>query len=210
MYYTTQGIILSYEIQGERGRVYEILTEKRGLVRAQAKGTNVMASKLGSELTMYRILYLSIVSKRIDRIIGVETEEIYQQLWQDAKRQGYAAWACAVLSGCMKPGVSDVRIFQLVKDYFIVLNNSDTEIGQLPLMRLAFITKLIGLLGYRLPDITDEEKSNIEQLINAKELISSISALAPIQRIVHERAEGVLNEIGDDRIRQVSKYLLSF
>jgi len=212
MYYTTQAIVLSSAPQGERGKLMHLLTEARGLVIAHGQGVMAPRSKLGPKLTQYRLLTLNLVGRVIDRIIGVEVLETYEILWRDPLRQGYAAWAQAIVQNVLKPGVKDVRIFEILREYLEHINDVDVKEQELPSMRLAFACRLNHFLGHALfTEKIDTENGNLLQQALSHDLLDHMAlVLMPMARVVHERVEAWVAETAGVKELPPARFLRSF
>lgn len=210
MYYTTEALILSCAPQGERGRQLTLLTEERGLVVAQGQGIAPARSKLGPSLTPYRLLSVTVTTRNIERVIGVEVLETFANLWRDTRRQGYAAWACAAIQQCVKPGVADHNLFNLLLEYLRVLNDNTINDRQLPLLRLTFAIKFIHLLGYHGQGFHGKPLAGIaDQVIGEGSLRKAPALLAQAQKKLHEQVETILKEVANTDSFLPAQFLVS-
>ncbi|MEW6610920.1 MAG: recombination protein O N-terminal domain-containing protein [Patescibacteria group bacterium] len=208
MYATTPAIILSSAPYREWGRSFFLLTAQKGLIHAHAIGVARMRSKLGPKLTPYHLLSLTLVSRFTDRIIGVDVIETFSNLWRDARRQGYAAWGLAAIQGSLKPGLADVRIFDLCLEYLRTLNTLSVFDKTFPSLRLAFVVKLLHFLGYRLKEGENAPlRSGVIPFLGDGSLREVAGAMSPVQKIVHERSEEMVREIMGERMVPLARYL---
>lgn len=209
MYYSTRAIILSSVPQGERGNLFILLTEERGLVHAQGQGVRSPRSKLGCKLTPYRLLSLNLTHRTIDRIIGVEVMEAYETIWRDARRQGYAAWAAAFLQQALKPGVRDEKIFALFHEYLQSVNDAAMPETDLPSYRLAFAVRNIECLGHSLVEGKGHEReAAVLKNASAAETLKKTSIiLAPIKQFLFQASEAWVAEMSGKRELHPSHFL---
>ncbi|OGL84712.1 hypothetical protein A3B36_01485 [Candidatus Uhrbacteria bacterium RIFCSPLOWO2_01_FULL_55_36] len=196
--------------QGERGKYMTLLTEARGLVVAQGQGVMPARSKLGGSLTPYRLLSITVATRNIERVIGVEVLETFVQLWRDAKRQGYAAWALSAIAQCVKPGAADQKLFHLTLEYLRIVNNTISSEKLFPLLRLAFAVKFIHLLGYHGSGMTTHPFMEIaDQVVRTNALRDALSLLARVQKKVHAQVELILEELSGEKHSMPARFLMS-
>lgn len=208
MYYTTRALILSSQPQGERGKQMVFLTEKKGLVVAQGQGVMPARSKLGGSLTPYRLLSVTFSNRTFERVIGVEVRETFEYVWRDARRQGYAAWALDVIQKCVKQGLADSRLFDLILEYLRILNDNTISASVLPSLRLAFAIKFIHLLGYHGSGLnTHPFMETADLVVRTDSLKDASNLLVQVQKKVHAQVETILIEVSEERDSMPARFL---
>jgi len=211
IYHTTRACILSTAPYGERGKRIILLSPDRGLLAVHAQGVILARSKLGGNLTPYRSLVVTLVSKVQERVIGVEVVQTYHRLWADARRQGYAAWGNEWLMKILKEGAADERIFRACETYYEVLNAEEEgsdAIAQLSSYRLAFASMIIEALGYRL-DVEERKEGQGErrgEVTMRKEMIARARYYKAKRAAVFEAVERWTRQMGVETMK-TSKFL---
>ena len=94
-FYSTEGVVLRHSDLGEADRIVVLLTPRRGLVRAVARGARKPTSKLGGHLDLMRHVSISArPGATLDTISQVDTVSGFPRLRKDLGRLSRGLYMC--------------------------------------------------------------------------------------------------------------------
>ncbi|MBX4200167.1 DNA repair protein RecO [Candidatus Parcubacteria bacterium] len=177
--YNTKGVILNSRTQREADRVYSILTEDLGLVRATAQGVRKGSSKLGGILMKFSLINLSLVKGRnIWRITTATGDERVK--WSRMKLVSLAR-VLSLLEKLIHGEEKSKKLFQTLVESIEFLKS--VEDNESELWEVLVVSRLLNSLGYMSPTetlkgyLTDEWSQELirETLKNKKNLVQLIN-----------------------------------
>ena len=116
MIYKTPGIILRRKNLAEADRILTIFTQKRGKVKAVAKGVRWLKSHLAGHLELFCLSDLILAEgKNLDTIIGAELIKSYPKLRADLARTNQAYYLAEITDKLTVEADPHSEIFQLLK-----------------------------------------------------------------------------------------------
>lgn len=159
--FKTQGIILRRMSGKGTERRYIIFTEDYGKVMAVAQGTKKITSKLAGHLEPLTLSALFFAqSKKMDKLAGSQMLVSFCGIKNDLEKINSACLAIECIERLTPYGLIDQRIFQLCKAYLSWLD----EFPHHPLAQLAFIIKLLDILGWR--PIVSAQQKDLTKVLN--------------------------------------------
>ena len=169
--YKTDGIILSKRSLKEADRLYVMYTKDHGKVEAKVRSAANSKSKLAGQLEPIVITRVMIAKgKGFDTVAGAKMLRSFK--FQEEIKQAFSALASELIIKFIKPGVSDIRIYDLLIAYFAALEKEGMSIPQIRIMSLRFIWQFLSMLGYQidanykklynLPSLSDNSKKLLE------------------------------------------------
>jgi DNA repair protein RecO (recombination protein O) len=137
-------VLRTYKL-GESDRIIHLVTERRGKVRAVAKGVRKTKSKFGSRLEPLSHVALKLYEGRnLDTITEAETVDHFRAIREDLDRFGRAMSLLEAVDGVVQEGEDDQRLYQMLVGALRTL-----EAQPAPLVVAAFFWKLLAHVGFR-------------------------------------------------------------
>ncbi len=159
--YSTEGIILRREPQGEADLLLYVLTEKFGLIVAYVRSARVMKSKLRSSLQEYELAQVSLIkAKNGWKVTNVKAKENY--FFENSKAaQKILSQISNFLLRTITGELPHPKIFETVKTGFDFLKQ--TNENNLTNLEALMMLRILHELGYvaNLPE-TDQFFKNME------------------------------------------------
>jgi len=170
--YKTDAIVLSKRSLKEADRLYVLYTKDYGKVEAKVRSAGSTRSKLAGQLEpIVKTRVMIAKGKGFDTIAGAKMLKPF--IFSNEKQQAFASLASELIIKFIKPGVADVRIYDLLLAYFLVLEQGQTNLTESKILTLRFIWQFLSMLGYQL-DVNDRKFSLFPQLSeNSKKLLES-------------------------------------
>lgn len=150
--YKDSGIILKSQDFFETDRILTILTQKKGKIRAIAKGIRRPIAKLSGSLELFSYCNFIIVEGKrdLDIITGAEIISSYQNLKKDLKKTSAVFFISEVIDKLIAEKEAHLNIFLLIKKSLNKLNS--VKSGDLELLVNYVIINILSDLGYQ-PEI---------------------------------------------------------
>ncbi len=146
--YNTQAIILTRS----DWREYDsrlLAYSPGGKLSLVARGVKKPSSKLAAHIEPLNLVDLMIVSGRqFDYVGGILAQEVFAQIKSDLDKLKLAGQAVNFFRSLIVGRQSDENIFQLLRDFFYLLNQSPGNCNQNQFLFNLFIIKLLSLVGY--------------------------------------------------------------
>jgi DNA repair protein RecO (recombination protein O) len=143
--YRETGIVLRTIKLGEADRIVTLVTERRGKVRAVAKGVRKTKSRFGARLEPLTHVALQCYEGRnLDTITQAETLDAFRAVREDLDRLSRASALLEAVDALVQEGDEDHRILQMLLGALRTL-----EAGPAPLVVPAFFWKLLAHVGFR-------------------------------------------------------------
>jgi len=138
--YQTEGIVLSKRDFGEAEMVYNIYTEKFGMVVAVAQGVRLLKSKLRYNLDLFTYGNFSFVAGReIWRIIDAEEIKSGRKVLDRPEKLNLFSRIAGLLLRMIKGEERNDFIWSEIKNLYLNLNND---------LEIITITRILHNLGY--------------------------------------------------------------
>lgn len=143
--YRERGVVLRTIKLGEADRIISIATERRGKVRAVAKGVRKTKSRFGSRLEPLQHVSLQLYEGReLDTITQAETVDSFRTVREDLDRLTRATALLEAVDHLLQEGEDNPRVLQMLLGALRTL-----EAGPAPLVVPAFFWKLLAQEGFR-------------------------------------------------------------
>ncbi len=143
--YRDSGIVLRTIKLGESDRIVTLVTERRGKVRAVAKGVRKTKSRFGARLEpLTHVAFQCYEGRNLDTITQAETLETFRAVREDLDRLSRASALLEAVDALVQEGDEDHRILQMLLGALRTL-----EAGPTPLVVPAFFWKLLAHVGFR-------------------------------------------------------------
>lgn len=154
MEYIYQGIILNTRDIAEADRIYTLYTKEAGKVRVVGKGVRRPRAKLAGFLEPVTWSQISVVQKRgLGKITGAVPVNNFSRVKSDFSLLEQVFFVFQSLDKLASEQEKDEAVFDLLVSYLECLENmsqEDTENEKPGLLTCAFLTKLLGELGYQI------------------------------------------------------------
>lgn len=166
VHYRTQGFILKKEDRGEANQLFTVYTRDFGKLEILGKTIRKISSKLRSGAEIFYLSEIEFIQGKRHKTL---TDSIvigkFSNLKEDLKKLAVAYQVSQTLDDLVSGQEADERIWQLLRETFANLNDSQLRVNELQLIYYYFFWNLISLLGYR-PEIIDctvqEKKINCD------------------------------------------------
>jgi DNA repair protein RecO (recombination protein O) len=143
--YRDSGIVLRTIKLGESDRIVTLVTERRGKVRAVAKGVRKTKSRFGARLEpLTHVAFQCYEGRNLDTITQAETLETFRTVREDLDRLSRASALLEAVDALVQEGDEDHRILQMLLGALRTL-----DAGPAPLVVPAFFWKLLAHVGFR-------------------------------------------------------------
>lgn len=227
--FTTPGIIVRKTNVGEADRIFTILTQERGKIRALAKSVRKARAKLSPWLDMFAVNDLELTEgKNFYIITGVSTFGEKRLTIDNLSRIGTMYYLCELVDRLIEEGQAMPGLFELMFETMRELKN--TEISDL-IVKSSFEIKLLTTLGFA-PELHHDIRTGLElnpsqpmyfstrlggifqgDVLTADEYadeisVNAIKLLRLLQR--YPIAEVAEVQIGEDVVNEVSALLSDF
>jgi DNA repair protein RecO (recombination protein O) len=143
--YRENAIVLRTIKLGEADKIVSLVTERRGKVRAVAKGVRKTKSRFGARLEPLTHVSLQLYEGRnLDTITQAETIDHFRTIREDLDRFSRATALLEAVDAVVQEGEDDHRVHQMLLG---ALRTLDAQPA--PLVVPAFFWKLLAHLGFR-------------------------------------------------------------
>lgn len=142
--YRDTGVVLRTIKLGEADRIVTFVTERRGKVRAVAKGVRKTKSRFGARLEPLTHVALQCYEGRnLDTVTQVEVIEAFRSVREDLDRLTRATALLEAIDAVVQEGDEDPRMLQMLLGALRTL-----EAGPAPMVVPAFFWKLLAHVGF--------------------------------------------------------------
>lgn len=146
--FKAEGVILRRQTIGEADRVLTLLTREHGKLRAAARGSRRVTSRLGGRLEPYtRARFLLARGRTLDVIAQVEVVDAFAGIRADLMRSAYAAYVAELADRFLPERDRHEDVFALVCATLGALDLAGEDKAELVTLRFAL--HLASALGYR-------------------------------------------------------------
>jgi len=143
--YRDTGIVLRTIKLGEADKIITFVTERRGKVRAVAKGVRKTKSRFGARLEpLTHVAFQCYEGRNLDTVTQAETLDAFRAVREDLDRLARATALLEAVDLLVQEGDEDHRILQMLLGALRTL-----EAGPAPLVVPAFFWKLLAHVGFR-------------------------------------------------------------
>lgn len=145
-YYIT-GIILSRENIGEKDRLVTFLTKERGRLRAVARGSRKISSKMAGNLEPFNLVRCWLhIGKTFDIVKNVELKRTFPNVIRDIDTYMTAIKMVEFIQTIVQENDKSEDIFKLLLGVLVALDRSDN----LDSIKIFFWINVLILTGYRM------------------------------------------------------------
>ncbi|MDD4901319.1 MAG: DNA repair protein RecO [Patescibacteria group bacterium] len=144
--YNVKAIILSRQPRGECDGRAVVYSREAGKLELVARGVKKIKSKLAGHLEPFNLAdIMAVRGQKYDYVGAAVSQECFSDIKSDLTKLAAAGRAVKLAQELTKPGVPQVEIFELLKDYLETLEAARKDSEILP----AFFTlKLLSALGH--------------------------------------------------------------
>src|SRR3989338_2418242 len=189
--FKTEAIILAKRPLKGADRLYIMYTKDHGKVEAKVRSAASCKSKLAGQVEPIVLTRVMIArGKGFDTIAGAQLVRTF--LFND---QAFGALAAELIIKFIKPGVADVRIFDLLLSYFKAAEQDNLPAEKIKILTLRFIWQFLSLLGYQidtnghsygeLPALSQASRDLLDGCLKQK---SQLTILKTSTKVVNEVA----------------------
>ncbi|MDD5043576.1 MAG: DNA repair protein RecO [Patescibacteria group bacterium] len=151
--YKTRAIVLTKKTWRENDALYSFYSEDFGKIKAVAKGAKRISSKLAPHLEPLMVTDLMVArsSRGVDKVAGSSLVRDFCLLKNNFPRLILAGQAVELVDEFVDLEHGDARIFELLKRFFILLNDGfagDNDFVKSKTALKIFILQLLDYLGY--------------------------------------------------------------
>ena len=152
--FRTKGIIIKRSEVREADKIYTIITDNLGKIKAYGKSTGKINSKLGGHLDLFTNSNLVLArGKTMPTLVYARAIDNFRNVKSNLVKTGIAFYTGELLDNFLLEDYKDTRIYRLLYYFFITLNVSNIEdLVQVKVLFWSFELKLLNLLGF-LPEI---------------------------------------------------------
>jgi len=149
--FRTNGIVLTRRDHREYDRVYSVLTEEKGKMYLQARGSRKMAAKLGPHLESFAVLDLLVVRGRVvDTVAGVERLKAFHPISSDLNRLLLARQLLHLVDlGTRQEEQDPIMYSEVIKWLEFIETIPEISSERSGFLLAAFALKLLSISGYR-------------------------------------------------------------
>lgn len=146
--YKAEGVVLRRQVIGEADRTITLLTREYGKLRAVARGTRKITSRLGGLVEPFTHgRFLLARGRSLDVVAQVEVVRAFPGIRDDLVRSGYAAYVVELADRFLPERDRHEDVFDLVVRALGGLEQADEEAAEMG--TLWFGLRLASDLGYR-------------------------------------------------------------
>lgn len=143
--FKAEGVVLRRYNLGEADRVVVLLTREHGKIRAAARGTRKVTSRLAGRLEPFtEATFLLARGRSLDVVAQVDVATSHAALRRDLDRMTHAAYLVEMVDAFVGEREPNEPIYFLLQEALTALETADA-----PLIGLRFALQLSSLLGYR-------------------------------------------------------------
>jgi len=145
--YNIKALVLNRKSLAECDSRVIVYSLENGKLELTARGAKKVKSKSAGHLEPLNLANIMVVrGRRHDYVGSAVSEKCFSNIKNDLAKLTAAAQAVKIVDQVVKPGVVDGKIFELLKDYFEVLDKPkiDSEV-----FAAFFILKLLAELGHQ-------------------------------------------------------------
>ena len=152
--FRTKGIIIRKSEVREADKIYTIITDNLGKIKAYGRSTGKINSKLGGHLDLFTNSNLVLAKGRsMPTLVYAQAIDNFRNIKSNLVKTGIAFYTSELLDNFLMEDYKDTRIYRLLYYFFITLNVSNIEdLVQIKVLFWSFELKLLNLLGF-LPEI---------------------------------------------------------
>ena len=156
--YRSSGIILQVRASGEKNRFLNILTPKRGIIKATAYGAASPRSKLRSTTQSFysgELLFYENPVNHFVKVVDIDVQREFSGLRWDTRKLYAASLLAELLLAVHGGSGEDSQAYRLSYEFFANLDDSEPD----------KIMRLVNLALWRLLEIIGEQPNPLEDVI---------------------------------------------
>jgi DNA repair protein RecO (recombination protein O) len=176
-----RAIVLQRDPFRERDSRVIVYSLEQGKLELVARGTAKILSKLAGHLEPLNLVELMVVKGRqLDYVGAVTSAASFPNIKSDLEKIFLVGGVIKQFNLLIKENEVDPAVFYLLQDFLVAENIADLKSEQIKLLAMAFLIKLIKLLGYE-PDLSAkiiyERVKDKTKLVTSAGLIKNYSLL---------------------------------
>jgi DNA repair protein RecO (recombination protein O) len=145
MTHKTRGVVIKRMNYGEADRILTILTEDMGKIKAIAKGSRKILSKMGGSLEPFCLVnFIFHQGKSFYIVTSASVEKHFDKVHTDITKTAKAFYIGELLDKFLEEKENHPEVFELFVKYLQALNDDDDEI-----LIPVFSAKILENLGFR-------------------------------------------------------------
>ena len=147
--FVTDALVLKTKVTGESDLIVFLLTEKKGIVRAFAKGARSMKSKLHAATALFSYASFGLYEKNdVYNVTDADLKESFFDLRTDLSRLSLGQYFCEVILKTVTEETDESTFYQLMLRSVYYLNQGKKD---LLLLKSVFELRLAVIAGYAPP-----------------------------------------------------------
>lgn len=152
--FKTKGIIIKKNNVREADKIFTIITDNLGKIKAYGRSTGKINSKLGGHLDLFTNSNLVLARGRsMPTLVYANATDNFKNIKSNLTKTGIAFYASELLDNFLLEDYKDTRIYRLLYYFFITLDVPNIEdLVQVKILFWSFELKLLNLLGF-LPEL---------------------------------------------------------
>jgi DNA repair protein RecO (recombination protein O) len=149
IHYRTLGFIIKKENFKEADQLFTVYTQNVGKIKILGKAIRKIDAKLKGNFQLFNLIGLEFIQGRNHKtLINASVVKEFAQIKKDLKKMKAAYQTAEVLDGLVKGEENEKKIWELLKETLIRLNNSNLSLNSLRLLYYYFFWNLVAILGY--------------------------------------------------------------
>lgn len=149
-HYRTKGLFLKKEDRGEADQLFSIFTKDFGKLEILGKAIRKIKSKLRGGVEPFYLSEIEFIQgKTYKTLTDAISIEKFQNIRKDLKKLKVAFEISEVLDNLVKGQEPDEKIWHLLNETFLKLNNCQLSIVNCQLLYYYFLWNLLSILGYQ-------------------------------------------------------------
>jgi len=151
VHYRTQAFILNKTDWNEADQVFNVYTKEFGKIKVSAKAVRKIKSKLRSGIDLFYLSEIEFIQgKTYKTLTDAIILDKFENIRKDLEKLEVVSQIAEALDGLVHEQEQDEDMFNLLKESFNKLNNSQFPIPNSQLIYYYFFWNLLSLLGYQL------------------------------------------------------------
>jgi DNA repair protein RecO (recombination protein O) len=147
--YYTQGIIIGHQDYRDTDRLVTIFSGESGVVKAVAKASRKISSKLGGNLEPYiAAMFMIVRGRRYETVAHVEVTKNYRRIKQDLEKIGLAQYIAHIVEQAAIGHQHDTRIYGLIVEVFDALESMAAVGKKGMIVQWYFVWRCLAYVGF--------------------------------------------------------------
>ncbi len=148
--YITEGVILKHKDYREADRIITIFTKEVGKLKAVARGSRKITSKLAGNLEPFTVSKLAFVRGRtFDTVTASDVTVNYRSLKERLSDVWIAGYISEVIDSSLVDNQRDVRVYKLLREVFDYIDAGSMTVSTRSAVVWYFVWRQLAFVGYQ-------------------------------------------------------------